>query len=380
MKILHICSYYNTSSLYKYLFDALRDNSHVMQKVYVPSYYHFRLVQEYGTVRELGKSSLRIDFVYDECLYKLERYFLLWRIKKVARRIKKEDNLKDCIMHGHSLMFNGGICYEVHKKDLTRYVVTVRSTDIEILQKLPIYKNYALKIVENAERVIFVSYSLQKKFMELFPQALEYIKNKCLVIPNGIPETWFDNLHQEKIQRDVINFVYQGTFHARKNLLYTVDLMDCLNVNGVECKFRMYGAGPEQELIEKKIKESNYSSCYSMDSWSNSIEVIKKRYSEADIFIMLSSDETFGISYIEALASGVPIVYKKGEGVDGFFEDSEVALGLECEELEEDYRKIVSFLKKTGKNKQKTYDEAKKFLWSDVALKLLEVYGEINET
>ena len=37
---------------------------------------------------------------------------------------------------------------------------------------------------------------------------------------------------------------------------------------------------------------------------------------------MPSLTETFGLVYVEALSQGLPILYTKGEGVDGFFSPS----------------------------------------------------------
>ena len=36
---------------------------------------------------------------------------------------------------------------------------------------------------------------------------------------------------------------------------------------------------------------------------------------------MPSSNETFGLVFIEALSQSLPIIYTKGEGIDGYFKD-----------------------------------------------------------
>ena len=43
---------------------------------------------------------------------------------------------------------------------------------------------------------------------------------------------------------------------------------------------------------------------------------------------MPSTRETFGIVYIEAISQGVPIIYKKNDGVFGFFEEGKVGYGV----------------------------------------------------
>src|SRR5699024_2595672 len=42
----------------------------------------------------------------------------------------------------------------------------------------------------------------------------------------------------------------------------------------------------------------------------------------ADIFVMPSSHETFGLVYVEAMLQGLPILYTANEGIDGFYPES----------------------------------------------------------
>ena len=42
-----------------------------------------------------------------------------------------------------------------------------------------------------------------------------------------------------------------------------------------------------------------------------------KVFAESDIFVMVSHSETFGLVYIEALSQGLPILYTRGQGIDG---------------------------------------------------------------
>ena len=46
-------------------------------------------------------------------------------------------------------------------------------------------------------------------------------------------------------------------------------------------------------------------------------------------FVLPTLRETFGMVYIEALFSGIPILYSQDRGVDGFFDDVEV--GVTCD-------------------------------------------------
>ena len=44
-------------------------------------------------------------------------------------------------------------------------------------------------------------------------------------------------------------------------------------------------------------------------------------YAQNSIFAMPSKTETFGLVYVEALSQGLSVLYTKGEGIDGLFEE-----------------------------------------------------------
>jgi len=51
-------------------------------------------------------------------------------------------------------------------------------------------------------------------------------------------------------------------------------------------------------------------------------------YRESDIFIMPSFTETFGVTYIEAMSQGLPVIYSRTEGIDGLFNNGEVGFAV----------------------------------------------------
>ena len=50
-------------------------------------------------------------------------------------------------------------------------------------------------------------------------------------------------------------------------------------------------------------------------------EKLQHIYAENRVFAMPSLHETFGLVYVEALSQGLSLLYTKGEGIDGLFEE-----------------------------------------------------------
>ena len=70
-------------------------------------------------------------------------------------------------------------------------------------------------------------------------------------------------------------------------------------------------------------------------------EKVLEKMRESDIFILPSKNETFGMVYLEALASGCITVCSKNDGIDGIIQDG--VNGFLCEDVEVALEKIIDF-------------------------------------
>ena len=94
---------------------------------------------------------------------------------------------------------------------------------------------------------------------------------------------------------------------------------------GYAVTLKIIGDGPQKKEIIHKVEK--YKEFIDVFDYIKSKEDLLVEYRSSDIFIMPSFNETFGLVYIEALSQGLPIIYSKGQGVDGYFEEGEVGFG-----------------------------------------------------
>ena len=97
-------------------------------------------------------------------------------------------------------------------------------------------------------------------------------------------------------------------------------------------------------------------------------------YRAADIFVMPSFKETFGRVYAEAMTQGVPVIYTRGQGFDGIFEEGTVGYSVKADDVEEivtSIKKIIGNYKTISAN---CIDRCTVFNWEDISERLEQLY------
>ena len=94
---------------------------------------------------------------------------------------------------------------------------------------------------------------------------------------------------------------------------------------------------------------------------------------------MLSKKETFGLVYIESLSQGTPIIYTKGEGIDGYFRDVQVWFTFyfnNCGFLTFK-KKIELIFKDYNQISNNCINESKSFNWNELSRRYIKIYNNL---
>ena len=364
MKVLHICSYYITSKLYNNLFTHLEKEC-IKEDVYIPVNSDL-LINKYA-----GENNENIEYIYSKCFNKFDRISFRFKNKKIYKDINDKVDFGDVdISHAHSLFVNGYVAYKLKKEKGIDYIVAVRNTDVNVFFKKMIHlRKIGVEILKNAKKVIFISSKYRETVIDKYiPNELkEIIRQKSVVIPNGIDKFWFDNIsmNDKVFESKDINLIYVGRVDKNKNLETSLKVLDKLSEYGYNIKFDIVGDGVELENIKSMVKKGCKANV--VFHGFKSKEDIINLYRNSDIFIMPSKYETFGLVYVEALTQGLPLIYTKGQGFDGYFEEGEVGFSVVYDDVDDIVDKIIKITKKTWEFEKLQSRVEREFNWENIA-------------
>ncbi|MCM3111980.1 glycosyltransferase family 4 protein [Lederbergia lenta] len=371
MDVLHLCSYYIGNKLYKKLFSKLSEYK-IIQTVYIP-------IKSKNVINRNLIETQGLNFHYDLILRKHDKYLYKSKVRKQKKRVEEQTvGLQSTsVIHAHTLFSDGGTAYLIKKKHRINYIISVRNTDINIFYKYAIHhRPFIHKVLQNASAVVFISHAYKKKTLDLLPpKVVDSIKNKIHVIPNGIDDKWFTSklTGKKREQSDPIRLLFTGSIDRNKNLITVINLAKKIYEEGKDVYLDVAGDGPLlDDLIAytDKIGISARVNFHGKVSKEKLINIVD----QADVFILPSYRETFGISYIEAMSRGLPIIYTRNEGIDGYFPEGVVGFSIDPSNVHEIKDKLRLVLENYEDISKRCISEAKRFNWKEISYLYFNLY------
>ena len=100
-------------------------------------------------------------------------------------------------------------------------------------------------------------------------------------------------------------------------------------------------------------------------------------YRKSDIFIMPSYNETFGLVYLEAMSQGLPIIYTKREGIDGYFKEETVGYSVNPKDINDIAGKIEMIIHNYNRISKNCYNLVDNFSWDKISKIYHDTYTSI---
>jgi N-acetyl-alpha-D-glucosaminyl L-malate synthase BshA len=199
-------------------------------------------------------------------------------------------------------------------------VTTLHGTDITLIGQDPSFAPVVTWSINESDGVTAVSNFLRQQTYDHFA-----VSNGIEVIPNFIDTERFHRQDKEHFKQALCPngekvIVHVSNFRPVKNTKQVVDIFQRVQREYSDVKLLLVGDGPERVPTERKARELGVFNDVRFLGKQDPIEEI---LSIADIFLMPSDSETFGLAALEAMACHVPTVVSDVGGLPELVDDGE---------------------------------------------------------
>jgi glycogen(starch) synthase len=341
-----------------------------------PSYEEMDGVKVYRASTELGHPNF-LTWVL------MFNHFLTKRVADVTSKVDFD------VMHVHDwLAAFSGISFKHYLKK--PMVLTVHSTEVGRAQGLHSPDSFSINGIEwwamyEADRVIVCSHSMKNEICDHFNLPRE----KVDVIPNAIDASKY----QISVDRGAVRQRYGvgwgeklilcvGRLVPQKGIEYFIRAIPAIAKRYPEAKFVIVGEGWSRDILEAEARASGQGRKIQFTGFASDREVINLM-SSADVLVVPSIYEPFGIVALEGMATGVPVVASKVGGLSEVIEHDRtglfvypknpdsIAWGVDRILSDPDHAKWLA-----ENAKEKLH---KAYSWEAVAMKTVDVYRKVVE-
>lgn len=316
--------------------------------------------------------------IYKVGLHKKELHF--WRRVEVIEWLAKASvhyrrllrkNQYD-LVHAFFGFPTGWLCYQ--SRDRLPYIISLRGSDVPGYN-IRLGLDYKLlaglfrRIWSSAAAVVANSNGLRRLALEFMPGL------DVRVIPNGIDAEKFHPSEKQSITKP-IRLLTVCRLIRRKRIDLLIEAVGHARTLGLDVRLNIAGEGNLMEPLKRLANELGVAdSVFFMGRVP--VEQMPQIYRDSHIFVMSSAHEGMSNAMLEAMASGLPIVTTRCEGVDELIANN----GIVVETPQADQiADAIGFLA----NDKETYvrmahaarERAALFSWSAVAEQYIRCYQE----
>lgn len=228
---------------------------------------------------------------------------LIWSqltLRLVRRYIRKYG--KPDLIHAHFGLWAGYAARLIYERYGIPYVVTehassINGGNVSAWQRLILQKAY-----DNARKVICVGTLLRENVCRYVND-----KEKVTVIPNFVDISTFGQSSHQTEKEKKFTFVSIGNLNKRKGFSELLDAFKQSFNDLPHVSLFIVGDGEETELLKKKVRSLQLDKQVTLTGRLARNEVAGL-LNTCDAFVLASYAETFGIVFIEAMATGMPAV------------------------------------------------------------------------
>lgn len=184
-------------------------------------------------------------------------------------------------------------------------VTTLHGTDITLVGNDPSYKKVVNFSINQSDGVTAVSEYLKGLTLDNFD-----IEKEIEVIPNFIDLERFKRSDKQHFKKAICPngekiVAHVSNFRKVKRVPEVITVFKRILDNGIDAKLLLVGDGPDRQKTEEQCRKLGI--CDHV-RFLGKQEQVAEVLSVADLFLMPSGSETFGLAALEAMSCSVPVI------------------------------------------------------------------------
>lgn len=250
------------------------------------------------------------------------------------------------LFHVHYALPHASVAY-LAKQILKTYnlniptIVTLHGTDITVVGKDKSYEPVVSFAMNQCEGITAVSESLKKDTYQNFR-----MRKEIEVIPNFVDIQRFSRQNKDHFRRMLAPnqekiLIHTSNFRKVKRSEEVIQIFSEIQKE-IPCKLLMVGDGPERQGAEELCRKLGTCEDVRFLGNQNAVEEI---YSIADVFLMPSESESFGLAALEAMSCAVPVVSSNAGGLPEVVKENYNGFVCEVGDVKKMSEKTIFLLK-----------------------------------
>ena len=225
------------------------------------------------------------------------------------------------------------------KRDI-KIITTLHGTDITLVGLEPSFLPLVKFSIEKSDGVTAVSRFLKEKTITNY-----YIDKDIRVVPNFVDTELFKPKEDCNFRKTISSMgekilVHTSNFRAVKRVPDTIKIFDLVQKE-VPSKLILVGDGPDRSECERLCRELKL--CDKV-KFLGKQEGLVEILNAADVFLIPSQSESFGLAALEAMACGLPVVSSSVGGLPELIRHNECGFIAEIGDIERMAKYVIDLL------------------------------------
>ena len=318
----------------------------------------------YGVKDELERMTLDLNKMSDS---KLDRYNFLCA-KEILKRYKKETY--DLIHLQAWYGLKAGLI--VKEKTNIPLVTTLHTSEYALRKGKKLHKKI-IEIeklsLELSDKVIIPS----KKLKQILLKHYRIDKNKLEIVYDGVNTGLCEKVQKKKGSQ----VLFLGRLEPYKGCEFFLKAAKKVLEKNKNVKFMVVGWGKYLKSYVKLTKKLGIEKSVEFIG-SVPHEKVSTFYSQSDVYVLPTVFDAFGITVLEAMKCGTPVIVSKTAGVSEVVKN---CIKVDYRDVNKIARKILEVLENEKLRNsliKKAKKEVEKFTWDKIAERIIKVYDSLT--